>query len=223
MLAKDLINKSIPYLKDSDTGAVAINIMETYKITHLPILDDEDNLVGIISESEIFDFNLEDVVFSQAHYIYKLFYVFPENHLFDVLRIFKTYNTTIVPVVEQKEKKNKYLGLISPMSIVQSLTNLPASRKENLGLILKIEKKDYTPTQISNILEVNKAKLLSLIYNDKDDTTEIYLVINAFDVESVIQAFEKYGYSVQLLNIQETKYDELYQERLDNLLHFLDI
>ena len=38
MLAKDLITDDIPPLKPNDTGLMAINWMDEFKVSHLPIV-----------------------------------------------------------------------------------------------------------------------------------------------------------------------------------------
>ena len=54
MKAKDLITDEIPPLKHTDTGEIALRWMDEFKVSHLPVLKN-DNYVGLISESDILD------------------------------------------------------------------------------------------------------------------------------------------------------------------------
>ncbi|MCD4745627.1 MAG: CBS domain-containing protein, partial [Bacteroidales bacterium] len=56
MLAKQLITESIIPLKTSDTGKDALNLMNEYKVSHLPIVNNIDFL-GLISEADINNLN----------------------------------------------------------------------------------------------------------------------------------------------------------------------
>ena len=54
MRAIDLITEEIPPLVHSDTGEKAINWMDEFKVSHLPVLKN-GNFVGVVSESDILD------------------------------------------------------------------------------------------------------------------------------------------------------------------------
>ena len=56
MLARELISDEIPALKTSDTGNMALELMEEYKLTELPIVNNTDFL-GLITENDILDFD----------------------------------------------------------------------------------------------------------------------------------------------------------------------
>ena len=59
MIAKDLISDVIPLLKTSDTAQTALNWMEIFHVSHLPIVNNVDYL-GLISDSDIYDLNMPD-------------------------------------------------------------------------------------------------------------------------------------------------------------------
>jgi hypothetical protein len=56
MLARDLISEVVPALKTSDTAQTALNWMEIFRVSHLPIVNENDYL-GLISDSDIYDLN----------------------------------------------------------------------------------------------------------------------------------------------------------------------
>ncbi len=220
MFTEQLINKDIPHLKPEDTGTVALDIMETYKISHLPIVDSNRKLVGIVSESDIFDFQLENKAFNNAKIVYKRFFVYKNASLYEVLNVFKKYNTTIVPVLDSKEN---FLGFITPFSIVKFLLNTPMGDEKIFSVYIETNIRDYSSTQIANIIEANNSYLMGLIYVENEDKAQLLLKIKSDDIVSVIQSFEHFNYEAKLLNISEEKYDEFYKERLDNLLKFINI
>ena len=60
MRAIDLITDEIPPLIHTDSGEKALNWMEEFKVSHLPVLKN-GNFVGLVSESDILDhLNLEE-------------------------------------------------------------------------------------------------------------------------------------------------------------------
>ena len=52
MVAGQLISEVIPSLKTSDLGQTALNWMEIFRISHLPIVNNQDFL-GLISDTDI--------------------------------------------------------------------------------------------------------------------------------------------------------------------------
>ena len=59
MLAKDLISDVIPSLRTSDSGQKALYWMDIFRISHLPIVNNEDFL-GLISDKDIYDANMAE-------------------------------------------------------------------------------------------------------------------------------------------------------------------
>ena len=56
MLAKDLISDIIPALRVSDAAVKALSWMEIFRISHIPIINN-DELLGLISDIDIYDMN----------------------------------------------------------------------------------------------------------------------------------------------------------------------
>ena len=56
MLAKDLISEVIPVVETSESGKKALNWMEIFRISHLPIVDNRE-YIGLISDTDIYNFN----------------------------------------------------------------------------------------------------------------------------------------------------------------------
>jgi acetoin utilization protein AcuB len=52
MLTRELISNSIPYLHKQDTVFQALQLMNDYHVSHLPVVEDERYL-GIISEEQL--------------------------------------------------------------------------------------------------------------------------------------------------------------------------
>ena len=77
MLAKDLITDEIPPLKTSDTGLMAINWMDEFKVSQLPIVDNYEYL-GLISDTDILDLNITEEELGKNKL--SLFHNSPQNY-----------------------------------------------------------------------------------------------------------------------------------------------
>jgi len=101
MLAKDLISEVIPSLKTSDLGQTALNWMEIFRISHLPIVNNLDFL-GLISDVDIYDMNQpEEPIGNHALTLFKP-YVDAEQHIFEVIGLASRLKLSVVPVLDSK-------------------------------------------------------------------------------------------------------------------------
>lgn len=86
MLAKFLISDIVPSLRTSDTGLKALNWMEVFRVSHLPIVNNEEFL-GLISDTDIYDLNMADEPI--GYHRLSLFrpYVLHEQHVYEVIEV----------------------------------------------------------------------------------------------------------------------------------------
>ena len=98
MVASDLISEIIPSLKTSDTGQTALNWMEIFRISHLPIVNNQDFL-GLISDTDIYDMNQpEEPIGNHELTLFKP-YVTSGQHIFEVIGLASRLKLSVVPVL----------------------------------------------------------------------------------------------------------------------------
>ena len=56
MIASDLLSEVVPAVHKDDLATEALNWMDVFKVSHLPIVEQEEYL-GLISDADIFDLN----------------------------------------------------------------------------------------------------------------------------------------------------------------------
>lgn len=221
MVAKDLISDVIPPLKTSDTGQTALNWMEIFRISHLPIVNNQDFL-GLISDSDIYDMNQpEEPIGNHALTLLKP-YVTADQHLFEVIGLAARLKLTVVPVLDSN---NHYKGVITTTDLIRYLASI--SSMDQLGgiLVLEITERDYSLSQIAQIVESNNIKVLSMYITSPPDSTrlEVTLKVNSNDLASLIRTFERYNYEVKTWITSDDSMDRFYSERFDLLMKYLNI
>lgn len=220
MLAKDLMSDVVPALKTSDTGIQALSWMEIFRISHLPIVNDRDFL-GLISDQDIYDLN--DPEEAIGNHSLSLFspYVFENQHIYEVIEMASRLKLTVIPVLDVS---NHYLGLITLTELVQVFADLSALKHPGGILVLQVNQNDYSLTEISQIVESNDAKILSLYISSSNDTTQmtVTLKINRNDLTSVIRTFERYEYTILASYLKDDEEDVLYQERYELFMRYLN-
>lgn len=96
---------------------------------------------------------------------------------------------------------------------------------ENSLIILEVGIKDYTLSEIARLVEDNNAKIvrletLPLVGGEK---LLVSLKVDVIDISPVLRSFERYSYDIVYYFMREGEMNEIYKDRLNELMHYLDI
>jgi len=221
MLAKDLISDIVPALRTSDSGLTALNWMEVFRVSHLPIVNNKE-LLGLISDIDIYDLNVAEEPIGNHQLSLVCPSVYFDQHIYEVINIVSKYRLTVLPVLD---KNDHYMGVVTLYNLLQSFSQLTAVQNPGGIIILELNENDYSLTQIANIIESNDAKILSLYITSLPDSVklEITLKINLTDVSSVLQTLERYNYSIKASYLDDEELGDLYKSRFDQFMKYLNI
>ena len=221
MLAQDLISDIIPSLKTSDTGQTALNWMEIFRISHLPIVNNLDFL-GLISDADIYDFNQPDEPIGNHKLTLFKPYVRTDQHLFEVIGLASRLKLSIVPVLDEK---THFRGVITTNDLIRYIAGISSIEQPGAILVLEMLDRDYSLSQIAQIIEGNNFKVLSMYITSPPESTklEVTLKINTDNLNSVIKTFERYNYEVKTWLSDNDSMNRFYSERLDMLMKYLDM
>lgn len=221
MLAKDLISDIIPSLHPSDTGLKSLQWMETFRISHLPVVDKGDFL-GLISDVEIYDRNMPDKPIGEYPSVLFSPYVYDYQHIYEVIELVSRLNLTAVPVLTEK---HKYLGVISSQQLVRACGNIAAVQMPGGILLLELNALDYSLAQIARIVEDNDARILSCYVTSLPDSVkmEVTLKIDRVDLTSIIQTFLRYDYTVKASYQSNNMNEEVLQNNYEQFMMYLNV
>jgi len=221
MLAKELISDVVPALKTSDTGLDALNWMEVFRISHLPIVNNTDFL-GLISDADIYDLNKAEEPLGVHELSLMRPYVYYYQHIYDVIEIASRLKLTVIPVLDEN---NEYLGVITQSDLLQKFADLIAVHMPGGIIELELQETDYSLSEISRIIEDADAKVLSFYVSktDPDDRLAITIKLNRSDIQPVLNAFDRYGYQVKTTYVGEGVNDVRARENYDSLMKYLNI
>jgi acetoin utilization protein AcuB len=221
MVAKDLISEVIPSLKTSDLGQTALNWMEIFKISHLPIVNNQEFL-GLISDTDIYDMNQpNEPIGNHELTLYKP-YVTTEQHIFEVIGLASRLKLSVVPVLDSK---NNYKGVITSNDLIRHIAGISSMDQPGGIIVIEVIERDYSLSQIAQIVESNNVRILSMYITSSPGSTllEVTLKVNTSDLVSVIRTFERYNYEVKTWVTDNDSMDRFYTERFDLLMKYLNI
>ena len=221
MLAKELISDIVPALRTSDSGLTALNWMEVFRVSHLPIVNDKE-LLGLISDADIYDLNMAEEPIGNHNLSLTSPSVRFDQHIYEVINLISKYKLTVVPVLDID---GKYQGIISLHDLLQKFAHLTATQNPGGIIMLELNENDYSLTEIANIIEGNDAKVLSLYITSPKDSVKLELTIkvNRVDISSIIQTFNRYNYIIKASYLDDEELDSLYKSRFDQFMKYLNV
>lgn len=221
MLAKDLISEVIPSLRPDDTGQKALNWMEIFRISHLPVVDDHE-LIGLISDKSIYDLNLSDKLMGDCRDSMLQPKIRINQHIYEVVSVISEWKITVVPVLDLN---HVYKGVITVFDVAQHFADLVAVREPGGVIVLELNPMDYSLAQIARIVEENDAKILSLYVSRYENSTvlKVTLKVNVIDLSPIIQTFVRYDYTIDTVFMDDSKLSDLYGDRYDQLMRYMNV
>ena len=90
---------------------------------------------------------------------------------------------------------------------------LELAEHEHSLIILDVPIKDYTLSEIARIVEDNNARIIRLEVLPLKDGISLL----------VLRSFERFSYNVIYYYMKESEMNDTYEDRLDELMHYLDM
>jgi acetoin utilization protein AcuB len=221
MIAQNLLSEVVPPLRLTDSGQKALNWMEIFRISHLPVVDGK-RLVGLISDKIIYDLNIIDKPLGDYSDHLLSPHIYINQHIYEVFNVISALKLSAVPVLDLY---NQYCGIITVFDLAQKFADLVAVREPGGVIVLELNSIDYSLSQIAQIVEGNDAKILSFYISPVVESKRmtVTLKINIVDLSAIIQTFVRYDYNIIAVYMDDSIINSMYDDRLDQLMKFMNI
>jgi len=218
MLTRDLISNSIPYLHKDDKVFHALQLMNDYHVTHLPVVDN-DSYLGIVSEEQLLQTNDENTI-NQIQVTDDTTSVQANDHFLKAIQTAVLNNLSIVPVLNEKQ----LVGIVTYNDLLKNASEFMSLHEPGALIVLELESKNYSFTEINRIVESNDAQITQLnTYNDSETgTMQVTIRVNKLEVSDILSTFQRYEYNVKYYFGEELYENEL-RTNYDNLMNYLKI
>lgn len=219
--ADSFISADIFPLKLTDKCCKALELMNEWSVSHLPVLNKELQLVGYVSTEDLaFPENDNDPVgdYLRNDVQYKLGV---NQSIFDLLRDIGESRLSAYAMVDSSDN---FLGVADLRHIMKKLASFISFSQLGATLAVEMASRDYSISEIGRIIESNDMKLIGLFVRNADveGKIEVLIKVNKTDVKSLLATFNRYNYVVHVLNINKEDIDYL-KDRYDSFMKYLDI
>jgi len=195
--------------------------MESFRVSHISLVREKEYL-GLISDKDIYDLNLNKCCMSEIPFTLLRPYILANQHIFEAVQKILEFNLTVLPVLELNLE---YCGSILINELSTKFLGLVAVLDPGAIIIIELNQNDYSLSQISQIIESNGAKILSLYTKNRENSMmmDVTIKINMTDISSIIQTFVRYDYNIKAVYMDDSKLTDMYNERYELFMNYLNI
>ncbi|RCH56529.1 CBS domain-containing protein [Mucilaginibacter hurinus] len=220
MLAIDMVADVIPPVHTSDTIQKVMDRMAEFKVSHLPIVN-EDQFLGLLSEEDMIQEPDLNTPVGALNLSLVNPYVFEEQHIYDVIRLFNEQRVSVVPVLDAKKN---YSGLVSINALNEYFAEITSVSRPGGIIVLEISNRNNSLAHMAQIVESDNAQVLSSYIRAFADSTriEVTLKVNKQDISSILASFIRHDYDVKATFNYYNERDNS-KDRYDSLMNYLNL
>ena len=219
MKISEYISKDINALTMGSSIADAKKLANDTAYSHIPIVKNQ-HLIGLISERDIHTIEDSTDTLHQYEHLFEHFFIRNFDNWIDILKMFATSETNILPVLTEK---NEYVGYYELVDVLHFFNDTPLLNHDGFFLVIEKGNKDYSFSEIAQIVESNDAKLIGVFISGyQNDLVRITLKIASEEINEIIQSFRRYGYNLLTKHKEDILLEEL-QNRSNYLQKYLNI
>lgn len=223
MIAENLITESIPTVTLDEIGSKVLTLMEIFRVSHLPVVVGKEYF-GVISDKDIYDAeNFDEKIEKYISPILLQPHVHVNQHIFEVVGVAQGCGVSIIPVLEED---HSYRGAITRTDLAFKLTELFSSNEPGGIIVLELTEINYSLSQISQIIEGNDARILSLYIHKPSPFSkelDVTIKVNVVELSGIIQTFTRYDYLIKATYMDQSQIKNLFDDRYDQFMRYINV
>jgi acetoin utilization protein AcuB len=198
------MKRKVITLTHTSTIKDAMQLLELHQIRHIPIVDDNNKLVGIISDSDIrdaspsifhFTDHLEDFL-KPISSIMKtnVITAHPLDFVEEVSTLFYEHHIGCLPILDDGE----LVGIVTETDMLHTLVELMGAHQPSSHIEVKVENITGKLSDIAAIFKDLKVNITSvLVYPHQNPAFKILVFrVQTIDPRRVVKVIEENGYDV---------------------------
>ncbi len=220
MLTVDIINQNIPRLQLQDSVGKARQLINDFKVTHLPVISEEKYL-GLISEEDLLDAEDDKAPIQLVQQNFSPVSVPDDVHFLNAVNKSIQADSNIIPVVN---RGGLFVGVITASDLLKTMGNFAGADEIGGLIVLEMERTHFAISEISRIVESNDCTILHLntTTNPVNGLLTVTIHLNKKEIATVVATFERYDYDVVYFFGLEHFENEI-ESNYRNLMNYLDI
>ncbi len=209
MLVEEIMKKEVITLTKTATIAEALKLLHENRIRHIPIVDDNYYVIGIVSDRDVRDASpsilnkdadhneLENEI--QSIMTQDVITVHPLDFVEEIARVFYDEEFACLPVV----RDNKLVGMITEKDMLQTFIQLTGTNLQSSQIEIKVPHKPGILPEVAAIFGARKTNITSVLiypYNNDPNFKILVFRIQTMNPMPVVQDLREAGYDLMWPN-----------------------
>jgi acetoin utilization protein AcuB len=184
-------------ITDDTSVGQALKIIEEHKLRHLPVLDAEGSLVGIVSEKDLLRASGQDPV--ESIMTSQVITVTEYTALEDAARIMADHKISSLPVM----RDGKLVGIITETDLFQVFLELLGAREEGVRLTMLVPEEKGILASLTHEIANLGGNILALGTFMGEDPTNRMVTVKVADapIEKLLAIMEALG--MEIVDVRE--------------------
>ncbi|MBA2871772.1 acetoin utilization protein AcuB [Anoxybacillus calidus] len=209
MIVEQIMKANVVTLTPTHTIADAIEMIKQHKIRHIPIINENSKVIGIVTDRDIRDASpsifhadehLEDLQ-KPVSTIMKTNVItgHPLDFVEEVAALFYEHRISCLPIV----KDDKLVGIVTETDLLYTLVQLTGAHQPGSQLEVKVPNLTGMLCEVTSFFRKRNVNISSvLVYPDKDEQYQILVFrIQTMNPMAIIEDLRSEGYTVLWPNL----------------------
>ena len=210
MIIEEIMNPNVVSMKQHETIGKAIELMHSHRIRHIPIIDDNQCVIGIITDRDIRDVS-PSILHSEEHLedlqkpvgsimVENVITGHPLDFVEEVSSMFYEHKIGCLPIVTE----GKLVGIITETDMFHTLVKVMGADQPSSLIEIKVQNKLGKLSEVAQVFSENNINIISvLVYPDKLDASSKILLfrVQTMNPMKAIQELKHRGYTVLWPNL----------------------
>ncbi|WP_026693634.1 acetoin utilization AcuB family protein [Peribacillus kribbensis] len=205
MIIEEMMKTDLISLTETDTIQTALQIIAQKKIRHIPVVDSQNHLIGLVTDRDLRDAapsilhlkENEEALQRPLTSIMKTEIItgHPLDFVEETAALLCEYKISCLPIVKEK----KLVGILTDTDLLHTLVELTGANKPGSQIEVRVPDRTGALSDIASLIKGKNSNINSiLVYSDKKDEAFKILAIRVrtMDPSGVAQAIREKGYEV---------------------------
>ncbi|MDZ5472543.1 acetoin utilization AcuB family protein [Bacillus sp. 31A1R] len=210
MIVEEIMKVDISTLTPNDSIADAIQLMKEKKIRHIPIVDQKEQIVGIVTDRDIkeaispifhYEEHKEDLTKTLGSIMStNILTAHPLDFVEEIAALFYEHKVGCLPIIQEQ----KLVGIVTETDLLHTLVELTGAHQPGSQIEVKVPNKAGMLCEITSVIRDRKANIQSvLVYPYKKDPAYKILVLRVQTMNplSLIEDLKNAGHCVLWPNL----------------------
>lgn len=217
MIVAQIVQTGFPVVHLSDTPYTVLEIMNTYQVSHVPVIDADAHYLGLVSQDAVEELQDDQTLAASQLYLTPL-QCSDQAFLLDALRILSENALTLLPVVQS----DSLLGVITAKEMIRLLAVFLDVHDRFGVIVIESDPTRFSMGEVNRILESHDLSLLHMNTRRDSGMLVITMQVSKQEISTAVASLQQNGYVISYF-FGKSADDAEVQENYQHLLSYLNM